>query len=244
MHRFFVSTADFQGDIVRFDAEQVHQLRKVLRFAPGQRVIVLDNTGKQYEVELAKDLSHARIIAQKWVEAEPKVSVTLFQSLLKREKFELILQKCTEIGISRFVPVVTSRCLIQDTRLKQNKIQRWQKILKEAAEQCGRGCVPELAPAVRLDEAAEQFGKLERVIVPWEEAAEGDIRSALLPQRPQQVGILIGPEGGLSPQEIKTCCENGAVVASLGKRILRTETAAIAAGVLVMDALEGAAGDE
>ncbi len=148
MHRFFVTPQQIAHSAVRFDDDQAHQIRRVLRLRPGDRVLVLDGEGWQYEVTL-EEVALSRVIGLVTTKGhstgEPSVRLTLFQSLLKREKFEWVLQKGTEIGVDTFVPMITRRSLVRDTEdVKPEKLGRWQRIIKEAAEQSGRGLLPRL----------------------------------------------------------------------------------------------------
>ena len=154
MHRFFITPDQRRGQIVRFDDAQTHQMRRVLRLRPGDRVLALDGQGWQYEVAL-EEVSNSRVTglvaAQAAATGEPRVRLTLFQSLLQRDKFEWVLQKGTEIGVTAFAPVITRRSLVRDAGdVGENKLERWRRIIKEAAEQSGRGALPTIGPAVPL----------------------------------------------------------------------------------------------
>jgi len=148
MNRFFVSKSDLHGEQVVLGRRQAHQIRNVLRMKTGDPLIVLDNAGFEYEAaltELRKDTAVAQIIEKRPAPAEPSVRLTLYQSLLARDKFELLLQKCTEIGVARFVPVITERSIVRNTdTVTPKKLARWRRILTEAAEQSHRGRIPEL----------------------------------------------------------------------------------------------------
>jgi 16S rRNA (uracil1498-N3)-methyltransferase len=164
-------------------------------------------------------------------------------ALLTREKFEWVLQKCTEIGISRFVPVVTQRSLVQAMDLKPSKLERWQKIISEAAEQSRRGRIPELSEPMKLAKALAQHGA-EVAMIPWEgmevaSATAVTIRSTLAGKTPQTIALFIGPEGGFAPEEIELAQRHNVQPITLGKRILRAETAAIVAPALIILGLEG-----
>ncbi len=154
MHRFFITPAQRRGQIVRFDDVQAHQMRRVLRLRPGDRVLALDGQGWQYEVAL-EEVSNSRVTGlvatQTAATGEPRVRLTLFQSLLQRDKFEWVLQKGTEIGVAAFVPVITRRSLVRDADdVGENKLERWRRIIKEAAEQSGRVALPTMGAAVPL----------------------------------------------------------------------------------------------
>ncbi|NJN53352.1 MAG: 16S rRNA (uracil(1498)-N(3))-methyltransferase [Anaerolineae bacterium] len=145
MHHFFIPPKNITERQVILTGEQARQVAQVLRMRVGEQVMVLDNTGWQYEVRLtavSREQVNADIIEKRLAEGEPAMHITLYMALLKREKFEWVLQKGTEVGVSRFVPVITQRTLAQDTEIKAGKQERWQKILIEAAEQSRRGRIP------------------------------------------------------------------------------------------------------
>ncbi|MCX5636790.1 MAG: RsmE family RNA methyltransferase, partial [Planctomycetota bacterium] len=190
---------------------------------------------------------------------EPSVQITLFQSLLAREKFEWVLQKCTEVGVTRFVPVITQRALVRETAIKPEKLDRWQRIITEAAEQSHRGRIPDLLPPVSFEEILPNLRDFERCLIA-REPAEGRfdpvqpdgvgsdqtglrpvaLREALRAGKqtvPGTVAVLVGPEGGFTEQEVQLAQSAGAVPVGLGPRILRTETAAIVATTLILHEL-------
>ncbi len=241
MHRFFVSPRQIMQLIVRFDDDQARQIRRVLRLRPGDRVLVLDGEGRQYEVAL-EEVTNARVtglVASKAeATAEPTVRLTLFQSLLKREKFEWVLQKGTEIGVDTFAPVITRRSLVRETDdIKPEKFDRWQRIIKEAAEQSGRGLLPRLLTPRPFEAAASEAPAFDRALIAWEGDAPTSIRQALAGSQAREVALFIGPEGGFEPDEIRQAAEFGVVPVTLGRRILRTETAAVVGAALVLHEL-------
>ncbi|MBP6015781.1 MAG: 16S rRNA (uracil(1498)-N(3))-methyltransferase [Candidatus Promineofilum sp.] len=242
MHRFFVSPEQIVHRVVRFDDDQARQMRRVLRLRPGDRVLALDGLGRQYEVTLS-EVSHAGAMgdAAPATEAtgEPAVRVTLYQSLLRREKFEWVLQKGTEIGVAAFVPVITRRSLVRDVEdVTPEKLNRWRRIIKEAAEQSGRGRLPSLS--VPLGFAATEPGVRAAgiTLIAWEGEFRRLIRGVLGGREAvADVTLFIGPEGGYEPDEIRAAESWGAVPVSLGRRILRTETAAVVGAALVLHEL-------
>jgi 16S rRNA (uracil1498-N3)-methyltransferase len=167
----------------------------------------------------------------------------LFQSLLPRDKFEFVLQKCTEVGVSRFVPVITQRALVRETAIKPEKLDRWQRIITEAAEQSHRGRIPDLLPPVSFEKAMQELSSFEKCLIACEivkmpNGKQGEsIRVALRIEDkniPGTIAVLIGPEGGFTEDEVHHACSVGAVPVGLGPRILRTETAAIVAATLIL----------
>src|SRR5581483_2909605 len=153
-HRFFVAPESIRDNRVAFNAAQAHQLRAVLRMKPGARIVVLDNRETEYDVVLDQ-VSPAgvggEIVARRAAQGEPRTQIVLYQGLLKADKFEWVLQKGTEIGISEFVPVVTERSIAR--QVGRQKFARWHQIVAEAAEQAGRGKIPTLQPLQSFEQA-------------------------------------------------------------------------------------------
>jgi len=243
MNRFFVSKTDIQGEQVVLGREQAHQISHVLRMKPGERIIVLDNTGFEYEAvltDIAKGKVAGRIESRHTGAGEPSVQLTLYQSLLSRDKFEIVLQKCTEVGVSRFVPVITQRSLVRDTdAVTPKKLTRWRRIITEAAEQSHRSRMPELAEPKRFEEIASELSGFDCSLIASPHEKQTTLRKALQSGKtePKTVALLIGPEGGFADEEISSAVEAGAKAVGLGPRILRTETAAIISAALVLHEL-------
>jgi 16S rRNA (uracil1498-N3)-methyltransferase len=248
MHRFFITPDQRRGLLVHFDGEQAHQMRRVLRLRPGDRVVALDGQGSQYDValeEVSNSRAAGRVVAQTAATGEPRVRLTLFQSLLQRDKFEWVLQKGTEIGVAAFVPVITRRSLVREGDVGENKLARWRRIIKEAAEQSGRGALPSLVGPLPFAAALPAQGH-DRALIAWEGEAQRTVRDALGGARDvTNVALFIGPEGGYEAEEIDEAASHGAVSISFGRRILRTETAAVVGAALVLYELGemGAAGE-
>jgi 16S rRNA (uracil1498-N3)-methyltransferase len=240
MHRFFVPPNCLQHDQISLPDEQAYQVRTVLRMKPGQQIIVLDNAGWEYAITLTKVSSQAvmgNVIDKRPSANEPATQITLYQSLTKRDKFEWILQKGTELGIRRFVPLVSQRSLVTNTGIKPNKLARWRKIITEAAEQSRRGRIPELQPPLKLDEAWTHVSQYDLALMPWAQAEEGRLRQALEGETAVSVALFIGPEGGFTAEEVENGRQHNVKPITLGRRILRTETAAIVATALVLHEL-------
>ncbi len=239
MHRFFVPPDAIEQE-VRFDPAQAHQMRNVLRLRPGARVIALDGSGREFVVELRtlrRDGAVGIVRERRTNLAEPRVHLTLYQSILKRERFEWVLQKGTELGVTAFVPLLAERCLNADERRMAGKRARWERIIREAAEQSGRGRLPRLADPIHLDEACRQSAQTHVVaLMPWVGAKCGGIRAALSSQV-TSLALLIGPEGGFTDKEVAVALASGIRMVTLGPRVLRAETAALAAIAAVMTIL-------
>lgn len=241
MNRFFVSEANIQASRVVLDQRQAHQIRNVLRLRPGDRVIVLDNQGRQYDVLLTateRRKATGRIVQRQTADTEPRAQVTLYQSLLARDKFEWVLQKCTEIGVVRFVPLITERSLIRmQTSIKPDKLNRWQRIITEAAEQSKRGRIPDLQAPKEFRATISHLDAFDCCLVATPEMQGITLHEALRRGSnalPTTIALFIGPEGGFTKQELQLVHDKGAKAISLGRHILRTETAALVAASLVL----------
>jgi 16S rRNA (uracil1498-N3)-methyltransferase len=234
-HRFFLPIEIFAQPEIVFPADTARQINNVLRLKSGQTVTVLDNQGNCRSVILeVVDNRHVTGSAGAIQPAlgEPKVKLILCPAITQREKFEWILQKGCELGVSEFQPVLTSRTLSQDTRGWEDKITRWQKILQEATEQCGRGLIPSIKLPQRFETVIENFHHLPGFILHEQEHRVG--LASVLQGTTTTVGLFVGPEGGFSEEEINLGKSAGLQSVSLGQRVLRMETAALAACAVLM----------
>ena len=248
MHRFFVPPSNIEKAAVYFPMEISRQIATVLHLRVGQQVIVLDNAGAEYEVTLeivAPRTTEGRVLSSRAAGGEPRTQLVQYLGLTQREKFEWMLQKCTEIGAAAFVPVITSRSLVQSSDESRSKLDRWRRILQEAAEQSGRGRIPSLAAPLRWNEALDHFqSQAIPGLVAWEGEKSMRIAAALdgIQQAENEttprLALFIGPEGGFAEEEIAQARAAGLVPVTLGKRILRMETAAIAAAAIILHELE------
>jgi 16S rRNA (uracil1498-N3)-methyltransferase len=236
MHRFFIPPEWIRDDQIVFKDETARQMRHVLRIRNGETVIVLDNLGNEFEVEITQpgEPMSGRIVSKSKNKAEPPINLTLLVALAQREKMEWILQKGTEVGVSRFISVVTERSLVQDVNAIKGKMDRWRTILREAAEQSGRGIIPELSDAISFKNSLGLIAEFDLGLVAWEQEQEISLNSVFASKQSKKVGLMIGPEGGFTTQEYKEAIKNGWKSISLGKRILRMETAAVVASALII----------
>jgi 16S rRNA (uracil1498-N3)-methyltransferase len=245
--RFFIPESNITEKHVTLSSTQAHQIRNVLRLQAGDKIIVLDNTGFEYKVsleEVSKDKAVGKILQKRPATGEPKLRVTLYQSLLAREKFEHVLQKCTEVGVVCFVPVITQRTIVRDTSITLQKLSRWRRIIQEAAEQSHRGRIPQLKNATHFDIIIAELQKYDLALI---FSPQGQPLQEVLSKSdpaPSNIGLLIGPEGGFTEAEVGAACGLGAKAVGLGPRILRTETSAIVTSALILYQLNNSASTE
>lgn len=233
MNRFFVSSEKIINNSVTIDGEDAAHILKVLRLKEGDLIEVCDGMGTDYIGRLIKTArGEVEVLLEdpKPSIGEPQIKVTLYQGIPKSNKMDLVIQKCVELGVYSIVPVVTARTVVNlsSPGKEEKKVARWQKIAEEAAKQSGRGIIPIVHGPVLYDEVIEQASDPIKLI-PWEEARGTGLREALQSiDRPQDISILIGPEGGFEQDEVMKAKERGWKVVTLGPRILRTETAGMA----------------
>ena len=244
MHHFFIPSDLIQNDSALLPAETSRQILKVLRLKNGEKICLLDNSGMGFEAELECDSSggivRAHVLRSYPVESEPRCAITLFLALTQREKFEWILQKSTEAGVSAIVPVFTERSLVRPEKDFSARVPRWEKIMQEAAEQSGRGIIPRLHAPLDFSEALRIGANVDCSLFFWEEDTERTLRKTLEPLKPgmHSAALFIGPEGGFSATEAEQAALHGWQAVTLGKRIYRMETAALAAVILTLYELE------
>lgn len=231
MHRFMARRMD-ENTAVLSREESQHSL-KVLRMQAGDACQALLD-GDIYAAEIAETEPAVVLrLLEKLPSTEAAVRITLYQGLPKGDKMEYILQKCTEIGVHRFVPVLFSRCVVKwDKKDNEKKLPRWQRIVGEAAKQSGRAEMPMVMEPIPVEALCRQIVQHEKVLIPWEEEKGNGIRKFWLGER--DVAIVIGPEGGMDEKEVEKMKAAGAVPVTLGPRILRTETAGMAAAVSLL----------
>ena len=238
MHRFFVPPEWIRGDRVVLQGATAHQVSHVLRMSTGDEIAVLDGSGREYTVGLgtfARDRVEGRVAAVHEGDGAPVMSIVLYQGTLKGDRFQWVLQKGTELGVSSFVPVVCRRSVARHTAGGPGgRHLRWMATITEAAEQCGARRLPELLGPTPFRAACDRVDPSHTSIIPWEEEAATDLRGALECSSSRYVNLFIGPEGGFEPEEVEYARSRGIVPVSLGRRILRSETAAITAVAAVL----------
>ena len=254
MHRFFVlelaesaAAGDLIGRRILLPDRIAHQIRDVLHLTVGEQVALLDNSGKEYICNVIKSDRMSvgvEVVGQQEGKPESPVRIILCQGLLKSARFEWILEKGTELGVATFAPTIFRRSLSGLEDAGEAKIQRWQRILQEAAEQCGRSRLPELLPIQSFEVGLNSIPSGASAFIPWEEEHQTSLREGLQtvsvsgPEHACTVVLFIGPEGGLTAEEVLQAQRHRVQPVSLGPRILRAETAAIAAVADTMYQLE------
>ena len=237
MHRFFIPPEWVTPPTVQLQDQIARQLKTVLRMQAGDELVVLDNSGTEWQIkitEMRRDIIEGQIVNRQAAQSEPTLQITLHQGTLKGQKFEWVLQKGTELGVSRFVPMICERSVVNKVEALTKKYARWQEIIREAAEQSRRGRLPVLEVSVPLAEAIKQASSDSLMIMPWEEARRSTLKSILAQARVDNISVFIGPEGGFTEQEAAWVREAGGEVVKLGPRILRAETAGLAACAAIM----------
>ena len=234
MPRFFTETIDeTKGLICGDDAKHIF---KVLRMGPGDELTACDTKGRDYDC-IIDTVSDSEIsLTVRSVEpskTEPSVKVTLYQAMPKSDKMELIIQKAVELGVSTIVPVQTRRCVSRpDAKSMKKKLERYNRIALEAAKQCGRGMIPQVLPMLDYAEAVEEMAKDQQAILFYENSTSS-FRETLKNTR-ESLSVMVGAEGGFAEDEVELAQSRGIPSISLGSRILRCETAPLAAMAVIM----------
>ncbi len=233
---WFFTDREIDADRYIIEGETARHMLKSLRMKSGEKLTLVTPSGQQLDCELVSavgDSAEVKVTARSLCPNEPDVKITLYQALPKGDKMDYIIQKCVELGVSRIVPMISARCVSRpDEKSLGKKRQRWQKIAKEAAQQSRRGIIPEVCEAVSFKQAVKQSEANDKNIIFYELGGES-VRS-LLPDSPEKIGIFIGSEGGFEQNEVDFVLENGGLRATLGRRILRAETAPLAALSIIM----------
>lgn len=220
-HRFFAPVADGR---VQFKRAQLHQIQHVLRLRAGDHVAVFDGSGTEWLARL--EGNSAKLDRPLEPPVEPQTQLTLYQALIKPAHFEYVLQKGTELGVTRFVPFLADRSVAA-----AEKTARWQSIVVEAAEQSGRRVVPQIESLRSFDDVITESTREGVPFMPWEGCDRPKLGS--VHRHSRQLALIVGPEGGFSEDEVQRARSRGAITVSLGRRILRSETAAIVAATLL-----------
>lgn len=244
MYHFFVTPEQVKGEHIYIEGSDVNHIKNVLRMKVGQELEISDGDNKKYLCEIASITSEevcVMIQEERSVDTELLSKIYLFQGLPKSDKMELIVQKAVELGAYEIIPVATKRAVVKlDEKKASKKVERWNSIAESGAKQSGRNLIPKVTDVMSWKEAIEYAKALDIVLIPYE-LAEGmqETRDIIAQIQPgQSIGIFIGPEGGFETAEVESAMEYGAKPITLGKRILRTETAGLTTLSILMYHLE------
>lgn len=243
MQHFFVAAEQQNGNVIQIIGPDVNHIKNVLRMKPGDRLVVSEVEDQDYYCVITEiTAEHVTVSVEEEAEAaELPARLYLFQGLPKSDKMELIIQKAVELGAYQIIPAAMKRSVVKlDEKKQKSRIARWNGIAASAAKQSGRGMIPVVTGVMTMDEVLQAAAKLDMLLVPYENARGMEAaREALALVKPgMDIGILIGPEGGFDQAEIEMLQKSGARTMSLGRRILRTETAGLSALTLCMYQLE------
>ncbi|RHG62915.1 16S rRNA (uracil(1498)-N(3))-methyltransferase [Coprococcus comes] len=244
MHHFFVTPQQISGDKIRIEGGDVNHMKNVLRMKLHEKAEISDGESRTYLCEVEayeEDVAVLHILEEMEADTEPASKLYLFQGLPKSDKMELIVQKAVELGVYQVIPVAMKRSVVRlDDKKASKKADRWNSIAESAAKQAGRSRIPEVTMPLSYNEALKMAEELDVTLLPYELAGGMEVTREVIRQikSGQSVGIFIGPEGGFEPEEVDAAVSMGAKVITLGKRILRTETAGLATLAVLMFELE------
>lgn len=240
-HHFIVNPIQIKLGKVTISGEDFEHLFRVLRLKSGDEITVADGSGNLHICvleDIYKSEAIGKIINTVPDQSESPIEVILLQGLPKGDKLELVIQKATELGVSRVVSVAMQRSVVQLSKNKvKDRLSRWQRIAQEAAKQCRRSRIPLVEYSSNLEEALAQLDEDALILLPWEAENSLGIKEIIKGEKAKdkrQIALVIGPEGGFEDYEVELARQYGAIPLSLGPRILRTETAALAAITIVM----------
>lgn len=244
MHRFFVEASQIEGTNIHIIGQDAHHIKNVLRMRPKEEILISDGDKTEYTCyieELLEDEVLAKVMFAKESGLELPSKIYLFQCIPKNDKMELIIQKAVELGACEIIPVAASRCVVKlDAKKEASKLKRWNGISESAAKQSKRMYIPEVTSVMKFQEALEYAKKIDVKLIPYELAkgmeATRECISGIQPG--QSVAIFIGPEGGFEESEVQMAMDAGFLPITLGKRILRTETAGFTVLSILMYHLE------
>lgn len=244
MHHFFVTPQQISGDKIRIEGGDVNHMKNVLRMKLHEKAEISDGESRTYLCEVEayeEDVAVLHILEEMEADTEPASKLYPFQGLPKSDKMELIVQKAVELGVYQVIPVAMKRSVVRlDDKKAAKKADRWNSIAESAAKQAGRSRIPEVTMPLSYKEALKMAEELDVTLLPYELAGGMEVTREVIRQikSGQSVGIFIGPEGGFEPEEVDAAVSMGAKVITLGRRILRTETAGLATLAVLMFELE------
>ena len=248
MYHFFVDSSAIGEEKVRITGADLNHMKNVLRMKPGEAVLISDGTGKDYNCQVetyTEGEGILGILSENEDSRELHSRIWLFQGLPKSDKMEVIIQKAVELGAAGVIPVATRNAVVKlDAKKAESKVRRWQAIAESAAKQSKRSYIPQVGAVMSLKEAFSYIEeqKFDLCMIPYELEKGMDGTKQVLSRLAsgQQIAVFIGPEGGFDEEEIRLALEKNVIPVSLGKRILRTETAGPAILALLMMKFEGA----
>lgn len=247
MRKFFVKNENRKQDKIEILGSDVNHIKNVLRLKMGDEIQICNqDTSQNYICEILKIENHlieTKILKEMEAVAEGNIELHIFQGLPKADKMELIIQKGTELGVSKFIPVAFKRCVAKlSPKDEMKKIERWQKIAEVAAKQSHRDKVPQIECQLKVIDICALISTYDFVLLAYEGEMQNSIKKELLQikstKQNLKIGVVIGPEGGIEEQEVEVLKQAGAKVVSLGKRILRTETVTLQVSSIIMYELE------
>lgn len=239
MHRFFVDKDNITESNIEIIGEDVKHIKNVLRLDIDSVISICDKEENDYIVKIKEINKHnilCEIIEKYKSKGEPPIEINLYQGIPKSSKMDIIVQKATEIGVRKIIPVITDRTVvkIQDRKKEDKKIDRWQRIAEEAAKQSKRGLIPEVTNILTLKEVVNILTNEDFVLVPYENENQVSLKDVINSYKGKKINILIGPEGGFEESEINELKNINAHIVTLGPRILRTETAGLTTSAIVL----------
>ncbi|MGO1372271.1 MAG: 16S rRNA (uracil(1498)-N(3))-methyltransferase [Senegalia sp. (in: firmicutes)] len=241
MNRFFVNIDNIKDENIIIDnKDDLKHIKNVLRLKENEKIEISDGLDNEYIVQIKNitdEFIETLILEKTDIKRESNINITLYQGYPKSSKMEFIIQKATELGVKRIVPIITDRTIVKinNNKKEEKKLERFEKIAFEAAKQSKRGIIPEVPQIMNLESAVKEMQKNNSfIIVPYENENKIYIKEVLKKTKEKDISIIIGPEGGFSESEIKKLQEIGASIVSLGPRILRTETAGLTLISIIM----------
>ena len=248
MPKFFVTNEQIKNDLITIKGQDVNHIRNVLRQRVGDEITICNSyKGQDYLCEINKiedEYIYCNILKELENNVESNIKVTIFQGLPKADKMELVIQKSVELGVYDITPIEMKRCVVKlNEKDKIKKIDRWQKISEVASKQSGRNIIPKINNVLKVKDIIEKIADYDLLLVAYENEEKLTLKEQLknitnIEKDEIKIGVLIGPEGGIDPEEMVELKDNGAKIVTLGKRILRTETVALNVLSIIMYELE------
>lgn len=248
MPKFFVKQENIRDEKIEITGEDLNHIKNVLRKSVKDKIEICDSEDGQNYIceieEIGKEKILCSIIKKIEGNSEPNTYVHIYQGLPKSDKMELIIQKAVELGVSEITPINMSRCIVKlDGKEQKKKAERWQKISEVAAKQSGRDIIPRINNISNINEIAKQCKEYDAILLAYENEKENKLKKEIealkrLQKQKVKIAVIIGPEGGIAPEELEKMQKDGAKVITLGERILRTETVALNVLSIIMYELE------